>query len=59
MEVEHRLSCNFAIVLENVKTPTVSGRAVTIEADCDIDLVRYSESITVSPKARVGRTEQI
>ena len=47
------------IVLENVKTPTVSGRAVTIEADCDIDLVRYSESITVSPKARVGRTEQI
>ncbi len=47
------------LVLENVKTPTVSGRVVTIEADCDIDLVQYSHELTVSPKARVGRTEQV
>lgn len=47
------------IVLENVKTPSVSGRIVTIGEDCDIDLVQYSEEITVSPKAKVGRTEQV
>lgn len=47
------------IALEGVVTPRVSGRVVAIGADCEIDLVQYSEQIEVSPEAKVGRTEKI
>ena len=47
------------IALEGVKTPRVTGRVVAIGADCEIDVVQYSEQIEVSPDAKVGRTEKI
>lgn len=47
------------VTLENVHTPRVSGRVVVIGDDCRIDLVQYSESVTISDKAKVGRTEQL
>lgn len=47
------------IALEGVVTPRVSGRVVAIGADCEIELVQYSEQVEVSPEAKVGRTEKI
>lgn len=47
------------IALEGVVAPRVSGRVVAIGADCDIELVQYSEQVEVSPEAKVGRTEKI
>lgn len=47
------------IDIANVTAPRVSGRIVKIGETCNIDLVQYSEEITVSPKAHVGRTEKI
>lgn len=47
------------IALEGVVCPRVSGRVVAIGADCEIELVQYSEQVEVSPKAKVGRTERI
>ena len=47
------------IALEGVVTPRVSGRVVAIGADCEIELVQYSEQVEVSPEAKVGRTERI
>ncbi len=47
------------IALEGVVAPRVSGRVVAIGADCEIELVQYSEQVEVSPEAKVGRTERI
>ena len=47
------------IALEGVTCPRVSGRVVAIGADCEIELVQYSEQVEVSPDAKVGRTERI
>lgn len=47
------------IALEGVVTPRVSGRVVAIGADCEVDLVQYSEQVEISPEAKVGRTERI
>lgn len=47
------------IALEGVITPRVSGRVVAIGADCEIELVQYSEQVEISPEAKVGRTERI
>ena len=47
------------IALEGVVAPRVSGRVVAIGADCEIELVQYSEQVEVSPEAKVGRTEKI
>ena len=47
------------IALEGVVTPRVSGRVVAIGADCEIELVQYSEQVEVSPEAKVGLTEKI
>jgi len=47
------------IALEGVVAPRVSGRVVAIGADCEIELVQYSEQVEISPEARVGRTERI
>lgn len=47
------------ILLECVNAPRVSGRTVVIGENCNIDLVQYSESIGISPDAKVGRTEKI
>lgn len=48
-----------SIDLENVHCPRVSGRVVTIGDDCEIDLVQYTESLEISPKAKVGKSEQL
>ncbi len=47
------------IALEGVVAPRVSGRVVAIGADCEIELVQYSEQVEISPEAKVGRTERI
>jgi cytoskeletal protein CcmA (bactofilin family) len=47
------------IALEGVVCPSVSGRVVAIGAECEIELVQYSEQVEVSPDAKVGRTERI
>ncbi len=47
------------INLEWVRAPRVSGRAVVIGEGCEIELVQYSETIEVSPEAKVGRSEKI
>ena len=47
------------IAIENVKSPRVVGRVVAIGADCEIDLVQYSEEIEIDPNAKVGKYEKI
>lgn len=47
------------IALEGVVTPRVSGRVVAIGADCEVELVQYSEQVEISPEAKVGRTERV
>lgn len=47
------------IALEGVLAPRVSGRVVAIGADCEIELVQYSEQVEISPEAKVGQTERI
>ena len=47
------------IALEGVACPRVTGRIVAIERGCNIDLVQYSETVEISPDAKVGRTEKI
>lgn len=47
------------IELINVTAPRVSGRVVTVGEGCQIDLVQYSGELTLSPNAKVGRTEKI
>lgn len=47
------------IALEGVECPRVTGRVVAIERGCSIDLVQYSETVEISPDAKVGRTEKI
>ena len=47
------------IALEGVTCPRVTGRIVAIECGCNIDLVQYSETVEISPDAKVGRTEKI
>ena len=47
------------IFLEYVNCPRVTGRIVTIGDGCKIDLVQYSETIEISPTAKIGRTENL
>lgn len=47
------------VAIECVKAPHVVGRMVTIGADCEIDLVQYSEEIEVHPDAKVEKLEKI
>lgn len=48
-----------SIAIEGVVAQRVSGRVVAIGDECEIELVQYSETIEISPDARVGRTEKI
>lgn len=48
-----------SVALEGVTAQRVSGRVVAIGDGCEIELVQYSETIEVSPEAKVGRTEKI
>ncbi len=48
-----------SIALEGVSAKQVSGRIVAIGAECDIELVQYSEQVEIHPEAKVGRTERI
>ena len=47
------------IALEGVACPRVTGRVVAIERGCNIELVQYSETVEISPDAKIGRTEKI
>jgi hypothetical protein len=47
------------LTLEYVTCPRVTGRVVTIGKGCVIDLVQYSDSLDISPKAKCGKTEKI
>lgn len=47
------------IAVEGVRAERVSGRAVAIGDDCEIELVQYSESIEISKSARVLKVENI
>ena len=47
------------VLLQNTVCPLVTGSRVTIGKNCRIDLVRYSESLTVDPEAHVGGSEKI
>lgn len=47
------------IAIESVKSPRVVGRVVAIGADCEIDLVQYSEEIEIDPRAKVGKCERV
>jgi len=47
------------VALENTRAEAVRGKRVWIGAGCEIDEVEYEESLTVHPKAVVGkRTKQ-
>ena len=47
------------IDIERVKAQRVSGKSVKIGNGCIIKLVQYSESIEISPKSKVKKTEKI
>ena len=47
------------VALESVVAPKVVGRIVAIGANCEIDLVQYSEKIEIDPDAKVGKYEKI
>ena len=47
------------LTLEYVTCPRVTGRRVLIGKGCKIDLVQYSDSLELSPKAKCGKTEKI
>lgn len=55
--VEHAIEGD-EIALEYVTCPCVMGRIVNIGKGCKIGLVQYSESVEISPKAQVERTEK-
>ncbi len=41
------------------KCPTVTGRVVEIGAGCEIECVKYSDSINIHESAKVGRFEKV
>lgn len=47
------------VAIECVRVPKVVGRIVAIGADCEIDLVQYSEEIEIHPDAKIGTCEKI
>ena len=47
------------ISIEYTSAKTVTGRNVKIGEKCEIGLVQYSESIEISPKAKLGKCEKI
>ncbi|MBQ3501000.1 MAG: polymer-forming cytoskeletal protein [Oscillospiraceae bacterium] len=47
------------ISIEYTSAKTVTGRNVKIGEKCEIGLVQYSESIEISPKAKIGKCEKI
>ncbi len=48
-----------SIALEGVAAPLVSGRVVAIGAGCEIDVLRYSEEVEISPDAVVRKVENV
>lgn len=47
------------LTLDGVTAPLAIGKTVKIGRHCKIDCVRYSESIDVHPKAKVGKVEKV
>lgn len=56
--ISNEIECD-VIDIEATTAPKVTGRIVKIGDDCEIDTVQYSESVDISPKAKVGKTEKI
>ncbi len=48
-----------SIAIEFVKAPKVVGRNVAIGANCEIDIVQYSEQIEIHPDAKVRKYEKV
>ena len=47
------------VALDYVRCPKVVGENVTLGDECEIELVQYTESLQISPKAKVGKSEKI
>ena len=47
------------VLLSYVTCPRVSGTRVVIGKGCEIDLVQYSETVEISPGAKVRKIEKI
>lgn len=47
------------IAIEQVCTPKVVGKSVSIGQGCQIELVQYSDNIEIHPDAKVGKYERI
>lgn len=58
LEVEESIEGD-SVSITSVKCPSIVGRVVKIGADCEIDVVKYSEEVTVDPEAKVGKCEKI
>ena len=58
LEVEESIEGD-SVSITSVRCPSVVGRVVKIGADCEIDVVKYSEEVTVDPEAKVGKCEKI
>lgn len=58
VKITNEIECDI-IDIDNVTAPKVTGRIVKIGENCEVDLVQYSETVEISPKAKVGKTEKI
>lgn len=47
------------IILTDTNASCVRGKSVTIGKGCKIDVVRYSDSLSVSKKAKIGTIEKL
>ncbi len=47
------------IIIEHTKAKTVTGKYIMIGEGCEIELLQYSETAEISPKAKVLRCEKI
>ena len=47
------------ISIDDVTCPRVSGESVRIGKGCNVELVQYSESVQISPRAKVGKVERL
>lgn len=58
LEVEEGIEGD-SVSIASVKCPSVVGRIVKIGADCEIDVVKYSEEVTIDTEAKIGKCEKI
>ena len=58
LEVEEGIEGD-SVSIASVKCPSVVGRIVKIGADCEIDVVKYSEEVMIDTEAKIGKCEKI